>query len=123
MAKAIKDEFKKQLPNDPVIKAFTYDNEAKPPIGTAGLVLGNIALMEMGTLVGLNARVNSGKTKEGRDGLLTSIQAPQELGFIQFSSVTYDPDDSGAPASFHAGIVYDGILYEDEFTADPEARS
>lgn len=119
VAKAIKDEFKKQLPNDPVIKAFTYNNEANPPMGTAGLVLGNIALMDAGTIVGLNARVNSGKTKEGRDGLLTSIQEPQELGFIQFSSAVYDPNDDGAPASFHAGIVYDGIVYEDEFTADP----
>ncbi len=119
VAKAIKDEFKKQRPDDPEPKVFTYTNEVNPPKGTEGLVLGNIPLMIKTTLLGLNARVNSGKTKEGRDGLLTSALDPQERGFIRFSGDAYDPGDNGAPASFHAGFVFDNVVYEEDFTTDP----
>lgn len=109
--KAIQDEFKKQLPNDDVAKAFTYSKEMNPPAGTEGLIMGNIPIMIGKTLFGLNARLNSGKTKEGRDGLITSALDQSEWGFIRFAAASYDPDDDGALALFHAGVFLDGTLY------------
>src|SRR5687768_1545256 len=107
--KAIKDAFAKELPNDNVAKAFTYKNETDPPKGNEGLVMGNIPLMIGNTLFGLNAQVNSGKTKEKVDGLITSSLDRGERGLIEFASASYDPNDAGTPALFHAGLILDGI--------------
>jgi len=114
--KAIKDAFAKELPNDDVAKAFTYKNETDPPKGNEGLVMGNIPLSIGNTLFGLNAQVNSGKTKEKVDGLITS-SLDRERGLIQFASASYDPDDAGNPALFHAGLILNGIIFSVDFTA------
>jgi hypothetical protein len=117
VSKAIQDAFKKELPNDDVAKAFTYNNEANPPAGTAGLVMGNIPIMIGKTLFGLNANLNSGKTKEGRDGVITSFLDPGDQGFIQFASLTYDPNDNGSLAVFNAGVTICNMTFFDQFTA------
>ena len=115
--KAIQDAFAKELPNDNVAKAFTYNNEMNPPKGNEGLVMGNIPLMIGNTLFGLNAQVNSGKTKEKVDGLITASLDPRERGLIEFASASYDPNDSGLPAVFHAGLLLNGSVFAVDFFA------
>jgi hypothetical protein len=60
---------------------------------------------------------HSGKTKEGRDGLITTFLDRGDQGFIQFASATYDPSDNGALAFFNAGVTINNMTFFDQFTA------
>lgn len=105
--------FVQQARNDPATMAWRFDI---PAGNMTTFTVTNIPKFLGKTLVNVNPSVVA-RSKEPVDHVDRLAGAPDTRGVIQFASTSFDLNDDGSPALFHAGVDFNGVEYSAEVSA------